>query len=76
MLCLFEYDQEKHLRDTYEDGFEDGEAHGEKRGIEIGETRLNQLYQLLLTDDRMGDFTRSVKDTDYREQLLKEYHLM
>ena len=76
MLCLFEYDQEKHLRDTYENGFEDGEAQGEKRGIEIGETRLNQLYQLLLADDRMGDLTRSVKDIDYREQLLKEYHLM
>ena len=76
MLCLFEYDQEKHLKDTYEDGFEDGEAQGEKRGIEIGETRLNQLYQLLLADDRVGDLTRSVKDTNYREQLLKEYHLM
>ena len=32
-MCLFEYDQEKHLRDTYEEGVEDGEKIGEKRYI-------------------------------------------
>ncbi len=83
-MCLFEYDQEKHLKDTYEEGVEDGieigEAHGEKRGIEIGEKRgmdiLNRLTQSLLNDNRIADLSRSTKDADYREQLLKEYKLI
>ena len=87
-MCLFEYDQEKHLKDTYEDGFEDGEARGieigEKRGMEIGEKRgselatqlANRLTQALLTDDRIDDLSRSTKDADYRERLLKEYKLI
>ncbi len=74
-MCLFEYDQEKHLKDTYEDGFEDGEA----RGIAIGEKRgmdcIRQLTQRLLADDRMEDLNRSMSDEDYCEQLLKEYKL-
>ena len=83
-MWLFEYDQEKHLKDTYEEGVEDGieigEAHGEKRGIEIGEKRgmdiLNRLTQSLLNDNRIADLSRSTKDADYREQLLKEYKLI
>ena len=87
-MCLFEYDQEKHLKDTYEEGVEDGieigEAQGEARGIEIGEKRgselatqlANRLTQALLTDDRIDDLSRSTKDADYRERLLKEYKLI
>lgn len=37
---------------------------------------LNQLTQFLLTDNRMEDLSRSTKDADYREQLLKEYNLI
>ena len=92
MLCLFEYDQEKHMRDTYEDGVEDGEkrgiaigeVRGEKRGIEIGEARgekrgidmLSRLTQKLLKDNRLEDLSRSTQDAEYREQLLKEYKLI
>ena len=80
MLCLFEYDQEKHLRDTYEEGVEDGEKRGMEmgvtQGIEIGETRLNQLTQMLLADDRIDDLSRSTKDREYRQKLLQEYQLL
>ena len=76
MLCLFEYDQEKHLKDTYEDGVEDGmeigEVRGEKRGMDI----LSQLTQKLLSDNRLEDLSRSTQDVVYRKQLLKEYHLI
>ena len=80
MLCLFEYDQEKHLRDTYEEGVEDGEKRGMElgvtQGIEIGENRLNHLTQRLLADDRIDDLSRSTKDREYRQKLLQEYQLL
>ena len=72
MLCLFEYDQEKHMKDTYEDGFEDGEKTGEKRGKHC----IKQLTQQLLADNRMDELQRSLMDEAYCEQLLKEYHLI
>ena len=37
---------------------------------------LNQLTQFLLNDNRMEDLSRSTRDADYREQLLKEYNLI
>ena len=71
-MCLFEYDQEKHLRMEREDAYEDGFEDGEQRGMRI----LNQLTQFLLNDNRMEDLSRSTRDADYREQLLKEYNLI
>ena len=71
-MCLFEYDQEKHLRDTYEEGVEDGEKIGEKRGMNC----IKQLTQQLLADKRLDELSRSMTDEAYCEQLLKEYHLI
>ena len=74
-MCLFEYDQEKHLKDTYEEGVEDGieigKAQGEKRGMDC----IRQLTQRLLADNRMEDLNRSMADEDFCEHLLKEYNL-
>ena len=86
-MCLFEYDQEKHLRmereDAYEDGFEDGEvrgieigeAQGEKRGIEIGEKRMACLLEKLAEQNRMEDIMQATKDATYREKLYQELQI-
>ena len=70
-MCLFEYDQEKHLKDTYEEGVEDGEKIGEARVKAI-----KQLAQQLLAENRMEELDRGLADEAYCEQLLKEYKLI
>jgi len=37
--------------------------------------RINQLYQLLLTDNRQQDLLNAFIDSDIRDSLLVEYHL-
>ena len=63
-MCLFEYDQEEHLRVTYQEG--------EDRGMALA----NQLTQCLLKDNRIDDLSRSTTDAPFRQQLLQEYHLI
>ncbi len=78
MLCLFEYDEEKHIRMEREDAYQDGIEDGEKRGIEIGEARVKQMKQLtqqLIADNRMDDLKKCMEDEEYYEKLLKEYDL-
>ena len=66
-MCLFEYDQEKHLRDTYEEGVEDGEK--------IGEKRMARLSAKLAEQNRMEDLIRATSDTSYREALYLELQI-
>ena len=56
-----------------------GELRGEKRGREIGEKTgrkaLSVLLQKLMQEGRKEDFDRVLKDNEYQEKLLREYHL-
>ncbi len=90
-MCLFEYDQEKHLKDTYEEGVEEGEKIGEARGIEIGtargeargieigtaqgEKRMACLIQKLVEQNRTEDLVRATKDSAFREQLYLDLQI-
>ena len=63
MLCLFEYDQEKHMKDTYEEGVEDGER------------RMACLSEKLAEQNRIDDLVRATKDAEYREKLYLEMQI-
>ena len=63
-MCLFEYDQEKHIKMEREGSFQ------------AGVNQSNQLTQYLLKDNRIDDLTRSTSDAAFRQQLLQEYHLI
>ena len=45
------------------------------RARKSGEERLNQLYELLLEQNRIDDMKTAMKDADFREQLYIEFGL-
>lgn len=62
-MFLEDYDEELHLRTLRREGYEDGTE------------QINRLNKLLLTDNRIEDWKRSVDDSDFQKALLKEYDL-
>ena len=56
-------------------GQERGEKIGQERGDKTGRPALSTLLQKLLQEGRKEDFDRVLKDNEYQEKLLKEYHL-
>ena len=52
-----------------------GEARGEQRGRRYGENIMIQLFNRLMSTDRMEDWLRVTKDEAYRRQLIKEMNI-
>ena len=50
-------------------------AEGMEKGMEKGQEKLAELIRLLINSDRIDDVKLVTEDKNYREQLLKEYHL-
>ena len=48
---------------------------GREEGIQIGEARLNDLYESLMRDNRLDDLKKAMADEEYREKLYEEYKL-
>ena len=46
-----------------------------EKGIQIGEERLNNLYEHLMKDSRMEDLKKAFSDETFREKLYREYKL-
>ena len=90
-MSLYEYDEERHMRQEREASREEGIKEGRKEGIKEGrkegiregikegriqgQQRINNLFSRLVQDNRMKDLERSVQDPQYQEKLLKEYGL-
>lgn len=62
-VSIFEYDEEKHLKNVREEGKKEGEKH------------FSRLIQALLDNGRNDDLKRVLSDPEYREQLYREYGL-
>ena len=62
-VSIFEYDQEKHMRQEREEW------------LQKGEERVNTLHQLLIEKNRLEDLQRAVKDKDYQQKLFEEFGL-
>ena len=84
-MSIFEYDEEKHIKNekeiSYKEGHKSGleEGHksgleeGHKSGLEEGEERLNLLNMKLMDDNRIDDLHKIMKDKNYRQKLYAEY---
>ena len=59
-MSIYEYDEEKHMRQT--------RAEGEAVGIE----RINRLNRLLASQNRAEDIIRAASDPEYQKKLLDE----
>lgn len=78
-MSIYEYDEERHMRQTREEGYDAGKSAGKLEGrlegrLE-GEARFARLTQALLADDRTEELSRAITDINYRESLYKEYKL-
>jgi hypothetical protein len=56
-------------------GQERGEKIGQERGDKTGRQALSILLQKLLEEGRKEEFDRVLRDNEYQEKLLREYHL-
>ncbi|WP_331473789.1 hypothetical protein [Faecalicatena contorta] len=82
-MSIYEYDEEKHMRQTRAEGYEAGEAagmiKGEAIGIQKGEIsameRLNRLNRLLAEQKRTDDIVKAASDPEYQKRLLEEFGL-
>ena len=82
-MSIYEYDEERHMRQTRADGYEDGKAAGMKKGEEIGRKRgevfgmdrINQLTIILANQNRTEDIIKAASDPEYQKKLLEEFSL-
>ncbi len=78
-MCIYEYDQEKHMQLIKEENWEDGHAvgisEGLSQGLSQGAERVNKLIQRLLADGRNEEIEKAVSDAEYQKQLFEEYHI-
>ena len=82
-MSIFEYDEEKHLKNEREFGYQRGhevgmrEGHeaGMREGMQTGESRVNALFLKLIESGRKDEIEKAVKDKSYQEKLFKEYNL-
>lgn len=56
-------------------GQERGEKIGQERGDKTGRKALSTLLQKLLEEGRKEEVDRVLRDNEYQEKLLREYHL-
>ena len=65
------------FNDGFSDGFNDGFNDGNSKGIEQGkqemQAKINHLNILLTEAGRMDDLVKAAHDTNYQEELLKEF---
>ncbi|XCP86684.1 hypothetical protein ABXS75_07795 [Roseburia hominis] len=66
-MSIYEYDEERHMRQTREEGKEEGR----KEGIEC----MEQLILLLSQQNRLSEAVRAAEDSEFREQLFEEFNL-
>lgn len=67
LMILSEYNEELHLKDTYEVG----KAEGSREMLD----RVNALNCALLAANRLEDLKKAAEDTEFQKQLFEEFHL-
>lgn len=72
-MIIYEYDQEKHLRQEREASWEKGREVGKEEGREEDMKLLDDLYGLLAKSGRTDDILRATKEPEYRDKLLQEF---
>jgi len=77
-MSIFEYDQEKHIKQEKEESWEDGYGDGRKEGIKEGIKETQQRMLLLLQKMNQNDeihLVERLQDEEFLEQMYKKYGL-
>lgn len=76
-MSIFEYDEEKHIKNEREEWREVGREEGREEGFTIGrEEGCNSLafmLKSLLDAGKTEEIQRSLSDSAYREELYQKY---
>ena len=72
-MSIYEYDEEKHMRQTRAEGYEAGEAAGMIKGERSAMERLNCLNRLLAEQKRTDDIVKAASDPQYQKKLFEEF---
>lgn len=84
-VSIYEYDEEKHMRQVREEGIQQGRQEGIALGkqeglrqglqqvLEAGGERLCRLGDVLLNAGRRDDLLKAIVDEHYRQQLYEEF---
>ena len=74
-----EFNRNTELAYARKEGREEGIGIGREEGIGIGreegEEKLNQLYLLLIKQNRMDDLQKAAEDKEFRRKLYREFGL-
>ena len=70
-MSIFEYDEEKHLKNEREFGYQ----RGHEAGVKEGESRVNALNLKLIESGRESEIIKAATDKAYQEKLFKEFNL-
>lgn len=78
-MSIYEYDEEKHMRQEREEweaiGRAEGKAIGRAEGKMAGETRMSRLVECLLNAGRLDELKRATQDEKLREKLYLELEI-
>ena len=90
-MSIFEYDEEKHLKNEREFGYQRGHEAGMREGmaagheagvregmaagVQTGELHVNALILKLIESGRKDEIEKAVTDKAYQEKLFKEFNL-
>ena len=58
-----------------EEAFEEGQRVGEKLGKEIGERRLAELIEKMISDGKCDEIIKVTGNAELREKMYREYHV-
>ena len=73
MVSLYEYDQANHMKLIKEEALEEGIAQGIEQGANQATLQIQQLFDILISENRIEDIQRACKDIDYLNKLLDEF---
>ena len=66
---------EEMISDERKEARAEGHAEGLAQGRTEGQAKANKLVQLLALQNRMDDIIKAANDSEYQEQLFKEFNL-
>ncbi|MCM1089021.1 MAG: hypothetical protein NC419_12765, partial [Muribaculaceae bacterium] len=79
-MLLEKFDVKKYGRSLRAEGFKDGVEQGFKNGVKQGTKqeaeRINKLIIILSEQNRTDDLIRAAQDSEYQEQLFREFGLL
>ena len=64
-MSIYEYDEERHMRQEREEGREEGRREGEER--------MNRLILALDRSGRIQESARAASDPEYLQKLFREF---